>query len=372
MSPGWYCGKCGFYNYGHRRVCRQSGCDGCNPVQAARPDQSYWAQYSVPGGVWYQGPPVLRQGDGGKGGGKHDKGGKKGHGGGKSPQSGKGPGGGQPPRTLAQEEREMWMAMSEEQVAVQGQSLSQSHRDQLAHARAMANFGLQGAQAEAQQANLQIGKFSQQVLHQKQRLAKLEEQAQQAIMAAVVAKQQLEETEKQLGEAKRRAAEHLGAQGLAQQIATDTFEAPIKEALGKFEQAVPSELAPQLQGAVDALRAAMAVVAQQAAAALQGRQPGGAAASGGTVGAAAAGAGASAARAGGAGAGAQTPGAQGGAGGGADAERDVKMVEADGGVLIDLRSQRESDGKLTDPEVQATIQSLFSKATQRLEEEKAE
>eukprot|EP00959_Pyramimonas_sp_CCMP1952_P151376 3167450-Pyramimonas_sp.AAC.1 len=79
--------------------------------------------------------------------------------------------------------------MSEEQFAVLGQSLSQSHRYQLAHARAMANFGLQGAQAEAQQANLQIGKFSQQVLHQKQRLAKLEGQAQRAIMAAVAAKQ---------------------------------------------------------------------------------------------------------------------------------------------------------------------------------------
>ncbi|CAK0850406.1 unnamed protein product, partial [Prorocentrum cordatum] len=261
----------------------------------------------------------------------------------------------------AKEEREMWMATSEEQFAVLGQSLSQSHRDQLAHARAMANFGLQGAQAEAQQANLQIGKFSQQVLHQKQRLAKLEEQAQQAIMAAVEAKQQLQETEKQLREAKRRAAEHLGPQGLAQQVATDAIETPIKEALGKFEQAVPSEIAPQLQGAVAALRAAMEAVAQQAAAAMQGEPPGGAAAPGGAGGAAAAGAGAGAASAGGAGAGAPPPGAQGAAGSGADASRDVKMVEADGGVLLDLRSQLESDGKLKDPEVRATIQSLFSK-----------
>ncbi|CAK0880077.1 unnamed protein product [Prorocentrum cordatum] len=105
---------------------------------------------------------------------------------------------------------------------------------------------------------------------------------------------------------------------------------------------------------------------------MQGKPLGGAAAPGGTVGAAAAGAGAGAASAGGAAAGGPPPGAQGAAGGGADTSRDVKTVEIDGGVLFDLRSQLESDGKLKDPEVQATIQSLFSKATQRLEEENAE
>ncbi|CAK0808272.1 unnamed protein product, partial [Prorocentrum cordatum] len=129
------------------------------------------------------------------------------------PWAGKGPGGASPPRPLAPEERGMWLCM-----VVLGQSLSQSHRDQVTHARAIARFGLEGAQAEAQQTHLHIGKLSQQMLPKKQRLTKLEEVAQSATVSVLEARKQLQETEVQLQNAKQRAAMQLGTQAQAQPV----------------------------------------------------------------------------------------------------------------------------------------------------------
>ncbi|CAK0900699.1 unnamed protein product [Prorocentrum cordatum] len=318
MAPGWYCGKCGLYNYGHRHTCRQAECDGCNPYQAVQPEQGYWSQFVVPGAAWQQGPPALRKGDGGKGGGKTYKGGgKKGDGGGVPPPGKKGPGGAPPGRAPAQEERNMWLQMGEEQFAVLGQSLSQSHRDQFTHAHAMANYGLQGAQAEAQQAHLHIGKYSQQVLHQKQRLAKLKQQSCAAIVAVLEAKEQLRETGTQLAEAKQRASQHLGQQA-AQPPAVHAAEvkAHIKEAVGKLKEAVPQEVAPQLSEAFEHFGKAIEAVIQKMA-----------------------------------------------AGGDAVAWESWSA---------ELCGQFESHEKLKDPDVQAAIQTLFNKAQQRHPEDKEE